>query len=103
MDGRAGLRGARQLVGQRLRLLGGDVETEDLDRDETIARRLVGAEHGTESADADLMQHPEGAERGRGANPAGSSLVGIKDDHRSGARVCRQRYWPSDAAGVVTR
>ena len=56
------LGGPRQLVGQRLRLLGCDVETEGLHGDQPIAFRLVGAEHGTERADADLVQHPEGAE-----------------------------------------
>ena len=57
-----GLGGARQLVGQRLRLFGRDVEAEHLDRDQPVARRLVGAEDGTERANANLMQHPEGAE-----------------------------------------
>ena len=56
------LGGPCQLIGQRLRLLGCDVETEDLHGDQPIAFRLVGAEHGTERADADLVQHPEGAE-----------------------------------------
>ena len=64
-DEQLGFGGVRQLVGQRLRLLGGDVETEDLDRDQPIARGLVGAEHRTERAHADLMQDPEGAERRR--------------------------------------
>ena len=59
------LSGMRELVGQRLRLLGCDVETEDFDRDQAIARRLVGAEHRTECAHADLMQDPEGAKRRR--------------------------------------
>ena len=57
-----GLRRALQSVGQRLRLFGDDVETEDLDRDETIARGLIGSEYGTESANTYLVQHPEGAE-----------------------------------------
>ena len=56
------LGGPRQLVGQRLRLLGRDVETEDLHGDQPVAFGLVGAEDGTERADADLMQDPEGAE-----------------------------------------
>ena len=63
----AGFGGARQLVGERLRLLGRDVEPEHLDGDQPIARRLVGAEDGTERANANLMQHPEGAERWRAA------------------------------------
>ena len=57
--------GACQLVGQRLGLFGGDVETKDLDGDQPVARGLVGTEHRSERAHADLMQHPEGAERGR--------------------------------------
>ena len=60
-----GLSRESECLGERLRLFRCDVETEDLHRHEAIARRLVGAEHRTESADADLMQHPEGAERGR--------------------------------------
>jgi hypothetical protein len=52
-------------VGQRLCLLGRDVEAEGFDGDQTIARRLVGAEHGTEGAHADLMQDPERAKRRR--------------------------------------
>ena len=55
----------RELVRERLRLLGRDVETEDLDGHETVARRLVGAEHGTERPHANLVQHPERAECGR--------------------------------------
>ena len=60
----AGLGRPRQLIGQRLGLLGRNVETEGLHGDQPIALRLVGAEHGTERADADLVQHPEGAELG---------------------------------------
>ena len=52
----------RQLVGERLRLLGGDVEPEDLHRDQPVPLRLVGAEHRAQRAHADLVQHPEGAE-----------------------------------------
>ena len=55
-----------QLVGERLRLLGGDVEPEHLDGDQTIARRFIGAKDGTKRANTDLMQHPEGAEAGGG-------------------------------------
>ena len=64
-DGRVeqrGLRRALQRVRQRLRLFGDDVEAEDLDRDEAIVRGLIGAKHGTECANAYLVQHPEGAE-----------------------------------------
>jgi hypothetical protein len=56
---------ARKLVGQRSCLLGRDIQSKDFDRDEAIARGFVCAKDGTESADTDLMQHPEGAERGR--------------------------------------
>ena len=52
----------RQLVGERLRLLGRDVEAERLHRDQSIALRLIGAEDRSQRADADLVQHPEGAE-----------------------------------------
>jgi hypothetical protein len=58
----SGISGRRQLVGERLRLLGCDVESEDLDRDETIAGGFVCPEDRPERANADLMQHPEGAE-----------------------------------------
>ena len=54
-----------QLVGKRLRLLGCDVESEDFDRDQAIACGLVGPENRAERAHANLMQHPEGAERWR--------------------------------------
>ena len=52
----------RELVGQGLCLLGRDVEPEHLHRDEAIARRFVGTEDRAERANANLMQHPEGAE-----------------------------------------
>ena len=57
-----GLGGAAQRVGEHLGLFGDDVEPEDLDRDQAVARRLIGAKNGTESANTNLMQHPEGAE-----------------------------------------
>src|SRR6185312_10062273 len=41
-----------------------DVGTEDLDRDEAIARGLVGTKDGTESTNTYLVQHPKGAESG---------------------------------------
>jgi hypothetical protein len=56
-----GFGGARELVGERLRLLRRDVEAERLDRDQPIALRLVGAENRPQRAYADLMQHPEGS------------------------------------------
>ena len=62
----AGVRGLRQLVGERAGLLGRDVESKDLDGDEPIAGGLVGSENGSKRADTDLMQHPEGAKRWRG-------------------------------------
>ena len=67
MDGmkQLGLGGVGQLVGEHLRLFGNDVEPEDLDRDQPIAGRLVGAENRTECANANLMQDPEGPERRR--------------------------------------
>ena len=58
-----GVRGRRKLVGERLGLLGRHVEAEDLYGDKTIAGWLVGAKDRSERANADLMQHPEGAER----------------------------------------
>jgi hypothetical protein len=59
-----GLRRALQRVSQGLGLFGDDVETEDLDRDEAIARGLVGTKDGTESTNTYLVQHPKGAESG---------------------------------------
>jgi hypothetical protein len=44
-----------QFVRERLRLLGNDVETEDLDGDESITRGFVGAKDGTKRANADLV------------------------------------------------
>jgi hypothetical protein len=62
-----GFGGARQLIRERARLLRGQVEPEDLDGNETVALRLVGAEDGPERTDTDLMQDPEWAELwGRG-------------------------------------
>ena len=58
----SGISGGRQLVSERVRLLGCDVEAEHLDRDEAIAGRFVGSEDRAERANANLMQHPEGAE-----------------------------------------
>ena len=51
--------------GKHLSLLGCDVEPKHFDGDQAIAGRLVGAEHRTECADADLMQDPERAKRRR--------------------------------------
>ena len=67
-DGRmeeAGFRRAVQLVRERVRLFGDDVEAEHLDRDETIARGFIRPEDRAQRANADLMQHPERAECGR--------------------------------------
>ena len=61
----AGFRRAVQLVRERVRLFGHDVEAEHLDRDETIARGFIRPEDRAQRANADLMQHPERAECGR--------------------------------------
>jgi hypothetical protein len=62
---KTGLGRLGQLVRERMRLLGGDVEAEDLHGNETVTRGLVCAENRTKRANTDLMQHPEGAERRR--------------------------------------
>lgn len=67
----AGLGRAAKFVGQRLRLLGRDVQTEDLDRDQPISRRLVGTEDRPECANTDLMQDSEGSKRRRWGERAG--------------------------------
>ena len=61
-----GFRGRCEFIRQRLGLLGCDVEPENLDRDKAVPRRFVSSEHRAERTDADLMQHPEGAECWRG-------------------------------------
>ena len=67
--------GLAQLVSQRSRLLGSDVEAEDFDRYQPIARGLVCSKHGAKRADTDLMQHPEGAKR-RGRRKSGRIVSG---------------------------
>ncbi len=67
----AGIGRARQLIGKHLRLLRCNVEAEDFDRYQPIAHRFVGTKHRTESANADLMQDPERAERGRWGERSG--------------------------------
>ena len=62
---------AAQRKRESLGLFGDDVEAEDLDGDETVARRLIGAEDGTERANANLVQDPEWAECGRRRKCAG--------------------------------
>src|SRR4051812_39779708 len=64
-DGRMEERGldcALQRVGQRLRLLGHDVEPEDFDGNEAVVRRIICSENRTKSANTYLVQHREGAE-----------------------------------------
>jgi hypothetical protein len=67
----AGFSRPRQFVGERLRLFRRDVQTEDLDRDQPISRRLVGTEDRPECADTDLMQDSEGSKRRRWGERAG--------------------------------
>ena len=77
-DGRMeqrGFGGAGQRVREHLGLFGDDVEPEDLDGHQAVARRLIGAKNGTESTNTNLMQHPEGAECWRRRKALGSSLV----------------------------
>ena len=62
----ARVRRAAQRRGQHVRLLGHDVEPEDLDRDKPVAGGFIGAENGTKSTNTNLMQHPEGSECRRG-------------------------------------
>ena len=42
--------------------LGRQIETKQLDRDETIVFRIVGAKDGPSDAGANLMKNPEGTE-----------------------------------------
>jgi hypothetical protein len=67
----ARLGGAREFVGQGLGLFGCDVETEDLDRDQPISRRLVGTEDRPECANTDLVEDSEGSKRRRWGERAG--------------------------------
>jgi hypothetical protein len=67
-DGRveeAGVGRYRERVCKVLGLFGSDIETEDLDGNETVAGRLIGPKDGTKRANANLVQDPEGAEGGR--------------------------------------
>ena len=80
----ARIRGARQLVGERLRLFWRDVEPEDLDRDEPIAGGLVRSEDRSKRANTDLMQHPKRAKRGRWSE---CSRV-VSGQFRAGAEKC---------------
>jgi len=54
-------------------LFGGDVESENLDGDESIAIGFVGSKDGTKSANTNLVQDPEWSERGRWSE--GSRIV----------------------------
>jgi hypothetical protein len=60
-----GIRGAGQLIRERLRLLRCNVEAKRFDGDQAISGRLVRPENRTKRANTDLMQHPERAERRR--------------------------------------
>lgn len=57
--------GAAQRVGQGLRLLRDDVETEDLDGYQTVAGGLIGPEDRAKGSHANLMQHSKWTERRR--------------------------------------
>ena len=72
---------------ERVRLFGDDVEPEGLDGDEAIARGFVGAKDGTESANTNLMQHPEGTECRRRRESAGV-LSGQRKNSSGGSREC---------------
>jgi hypothetical protein len=71
-----------ELVCERLRLFGRNVEAEQLHRHQAVSRRFVRAEHGTESANTNLMQDPERSERRRWSEGSrivsGHSTAGIK-------------------------
>jgi hypothetical protein len=54
-----------QFVSEGVCLFRRDVETEDFYGDQPVTYGLVGSKDRPERANADLMQHPEGAERGR--------------------------------------
>ena len=60
-----GLRRTGEFIGEGPRLLRRNVEPKDFDGDEPVTCWLVCPEHRAERDNADLMQHPEGAERGR--------------------------------------
>ena len=51
-----------QMTDERGGLLGREIETEDFDRDESIAAGLVRAKDGTERARTNLMEDPVGPE-----------------------------------------
>ena len=59
----AGIGRAPQLVGERSRLLRRNVEPEHLDRDQSIARRLIGPKNRTKRPNTDLVQDPKRSER----------------------------------------
>jgi len=82
-----GFGGVSQLVGERLCLFRGDVETKDLDRDETIARGLVGTEHRSQRAHANLMQDPEGSKCRRGCE-CRRIVSGQLRDSSAGSKKC---------------
>ena len=60
--GEADVDEARQCIDERLRLLWRDVETKDLDRNQTVLRWVVRAKNRTENADPNLVHDAEGTE-----------------------------------------
>ncbi len=86
---------APELVRKRARLFRCEIEPECLDRDESIARRLVCPVDGTKCADTDLMQHPEGAERrwGRESSRVVSGQVPCSSCRCESGKKCNT-LWP---------
>jgi hypothetical protein len=70
----AGLGHREQLIGKRVCLFRREVETKDLHRDKSIARRLVRPEDRPENAGSDLMQNAEWSERWRRREPGEIAL-----------------------------
>ena len=96
---------ARERIGEHVRPFRRNVEPEDLHRDEAVARRFVGTKDGAERANADLMQDPEGAKRGRwgegrrivdGQGPCSWSIaMGSKESN-----TVYNRDQPADSPGI---
>ena len=55
----------RELIGERARLLGRNIEAEDLHCNQSVTLGIVGAENRTEGANTNLMQDPKWTELGR--------------------------------------
>src|SRR6185503_1445879 len=94
-------RRAGQRVGEHLGLFGDDVEAEDLDGDQAVARRLISAENGTKSTNTDLVQHPEGAECWRRRKCAWV-LSGQRRNSSGGSSECNTNSGILDAFARVT-